>query len=453
MKAFTKACTKIVDKFLPDAYLFAIILSVVCFICCLIWTDAGVQGTLMAWGSSFWNLLAFTAEMATIMVFGYAFAKTKPIEIILAKLSKLAKTPKQAYFLVGFVSSICCWICWAAGLIMGAFIAKEIAKNIKGVHYPLLVAAAYGGFVVFQLGFTGSVSLLIATPNNFMMEQIGGLIDISETMFASWNLFLSVVIGLIVVPVMCMLAAPNPEKGDQIIEIDLSKLPKEEEEQKISLKGLPFNAFVENCYVFNLLIAVPGTIYLVIYFIKGGSLTIDATNFIFMLLALFLTPTPIKFVNNCIEGATTAGGVIMQFPLYAGIQGMMLKTGLATVFANAFVSISTVKTLPFWTFISAGVINMFIPSGGSQWSVQGPIMVNAAQQMGADIARIAMAVSYGDNWTNLIQPFWALPLLAVANLKAKDIMGYLTPLLIVSGIVFSLVLIFWPVIPCTIIPV
>ena len=398
---------------------------------------------LMAWGGGVWNLLAFTAEMATIMVFGYAFAKTAAVEKILGKLTDVVHNPRQAYFFTAFVSAICCWFCWAAGLIMGAFIAKKLAKKLPGVHYPLLVASAYAGFLVFQMGFTGSVSLLIATPGNFMEAQIGGLIPVSQTMLAPWNLFLSVILGLVVVPLM--MRAMSPREGDQIVEIDASMLAEEEAPGKISLKGLAPNAWMENNYIFNLIIGGGLAVYTVLYFAKGGSLTIDATNLIFMILGILLTPTPIQYVKNCMEGAATAGGVIMQFPLYAGIQGMMLTTGLAEVFANAFVSISSAKTLPLWTFISAGIINLFIPSGGSQWSVQGPIMIDAAANIGADYARVAMACSYGDNWTNLIQPFWALPLLAVTNLKAKDIMGYLTPLLIVSGVIIGAVVVLWPI--------
>ncbi len=432
-----------VEKFLPDAFLFACILSIVCYILALIFTPSGPMDVLMAWGGGVWNLLAFTAEMATIMVFGYAFAKTAAVEKILGKLTDVVHNPRQAYFFTAFVSAICCWFCWAAGLIMGAFIAKKLAKKLPGVHYPLLVASAYAGFLVFQMGFTGSVSLLIATPGNFMEAQIGGLIPVSQTMLAPWNLFLSVILGLVVVPLM--MRAMAPREGDQIVEIDASMLAEEEAPGKISLKGLAPNAWMENNYIFNLIIGGGLAVYTVLYFAKGGSLTIDATNLIFMILGILLTPTPIQYVKNCMEGAATAGGVIMQFPLYAGIQGMMLTTGLAEVFANAFVSISSAKTLPLWTFISAGIINLFIPSGGSQWSVQGPIMIDAAANIGADYAHVAMACSYGDNWTNLIQPFWALPLLAVANLKAKDIMGYLTPLLIVSGVIIGAVVVLWPI--------
>lgn len=441
MKKFAKACTNLIEKFLPDAYLFAIMLTVITFILCLIFTDAGVYGTMMAWGGGLWNLLAFTCQMATILVFGYAFAKTPFIERILNKICSRVKTPKQAYFITSAVAGIFSWLVWPAGLIVGAFLAIELSKRVKNLHFPLLVAAAYSGFLVFQMGFTGT-HLWLNTPGTWSEELIG-LVPPSQTFLSGYNLFLSVVLGLIVVPFI--LTRMEPDK-DEIVELDINMFPAEEEKpEKISLKGLNFNDWVENNYIFNLILGGSMAIYIFFYFKDGGSLTIDSTNLIFLALGLLLTPTPIQFVKTCLEGARTTGGVIMQFPLYAGIQGMMLNTGLASVIAGWFVTISTAKTLPLTSFFSAGIINFFIPSGGSQWSVQGPIMLEAAKNLGADIPRTAMAVFYGDNWTNMIQPFWALPVLAIANMKARDIMGYLVSVLVASGIIIGLVLVYWPV--------
>jgi len=445
LKAFARGCTKVVEKYLPDAYLFAIILTAVTFVLCLFLTDAGPMGTLLAWGGGIWNLLAFTCQMATIMVFGYALAKSPIVEKGLNKLCGIVHTPFQAYFFTSCVAAIISWICWAAGLICGAFIAIELGKKVKGTHFPLLVASAYSGFLVFQMGFT-STALILNTPGTWS-EAMVGLIPVTQTIFTPWNLFLSILIGCIVTPFLMSRMAPSKE---ELIELDITKLPDEAPvEPKKSLKGLPFNEWVENNYFFNALLGGGLAIYLIVYFFDGGDplakLTINSTNLIFMTLGILLTPTPIQYVRRCLEGAGTAGGVIMQFPLYAGIQGMMLTTGLASVLANGFVAISTVRTLPLWSFISAGIVNMFIPSGGSQWSVQGPIMLEAAQKMGTDVSRVAMAVCYGDNWTNMIQPFWALPLLALANLKAKDIMGYLVAVLLVSGVIIGSVLVFWPV--------
>jgi len=440
IKKSTKFFVRLCDKYLPDAYLFAIVLTAATFILCLIFTNAGPMGTLMAMGDGIWNLLSFTCQMVTIMVFGYAFAKTAAVEKALKWICDKVHTPAQAYFVTSFMAAVFSLLCWVSGLICGAFIAKELGKRVKGIHFPLLVAAAYSGFLVFQLGFTGSVSLLVATPGNWA-EPMVGLIPISETMFAPWNIFLAVVIGLIVIPYLMTRMAPDK---DEIVELEPNAFAEPVFESQKDKKSMNPNERMENSYFFNLLLGSGLSIYLIIYFVKGGELTINSTNLIFMVLGILLTPTPIEYVKRCIEGAATTGGVIMQFPLYASIQGMMLSTGLASVIAGGFVAISTAVTFPVWSFISAGIINMFIPSGGGQWAVQGPIMLEAAKELGADVARTAMAVAYGDNWTNMIQPFWALPLLAICNMKAKDIMGYLVLVLFVSGILFGGVLLLWP---------
>ncbi|MEE2862128.1 MAG: TIGR00366 family protein, partial [Pseudomonadota bacterium] len=117
-----------------------------------------------------------------------------------------------------------------------------------------------------------------------------------------------------------------------------------------------------------------------------------------------------------------------------------VQSGLAASLSEWFVSISTAQTLPFWSFIAAGIVNIFVPSGGGQWAVQAPVMLPAAQALGADLPRVAMAVAWGDAWTNLLQPFWALPMLGIAGLQAKDIMGFCVINLVVVGTVVGGVL-------------
>ena len=207
---------------------------------------------------------------------------------------------------------------------------------------------------------------------------------------------------------------------------------------------LTFAEKIEGARIINLILGLGGLIYMVSYFAKGGGLTMNSTNMSFLTLALLLNRTPIEFINNCREGGKSLGPIVMQFPLYGGIMGMMVNSGFASIIASGFVAISTTKTLPLFSLYSAGLINFFVPSGGSQWAVQGPIMMEAAKTMGADLSRVAMAVAWGDQWTNMIQPFWALPLLAIANMKARDIMGYCIMAFLLGGIIFSLGIVFLP---------
>lgn len=442
LKKLTRVFVKVTERFLPDAFLFAVILTIVTFVLALIFTDATPLGTLQIWGNGIWSLLGFTMQMCTIIVFGTAFAKTKAVEGLLDKICSKVHKPPQAYLITSLVAGIFSLLCWSTGLIVGGFMAKKLAQKVKGIHYPLIVAAGYSGFLTFQMGFTGSVSLLVATPGNFMYEQIGRLIPVSETMFAPYNIIAAVLVGLIIVPIIMSKLAPEPGK-DEILELDPS-LFEEVEEVAVAKENMTPAEKIEHARLLNIIIGAALLIYLVVYFAKGGSLTIDSTNLIFLAAAILLTDTPRRFLDNCIEGGKTLGSLALQFPFYAGIMSMMVGTGLASVIAHGFVNISNQVTFPLFTFLSAGLINFFVPSGGSQWSVQGPIMIEAAKMMDADLARTSMAVAWGDQWTNMLQPFWAAPLLAIAKLKPRNIMGYLVIVAIVSGVIFGLGIMFLP---------
>ncbi|MCX7634737.1 MAG: TIGR00366 family protein, partial [Syntrophales bacterium] len=196
---------------------------------------------------------------------------------------------------------------------------------------------------------------------------------------------------------------------------------------------------VDHSYVINFLFAAMGVIYLYDHFsTKGFDLNLDVVIFTFFILGVILHGKPINYVMAMNQAIRSCGGIALQFPLYGGIMGMMINTGLAKVIANWFVAISTKETFYMLQFWSAGIINMFVPSGGGQWAVQGPITVEAAKMMNIDMVKSAMMVAWGDQWTNAIQPFWALPLLGLAGLSARDIMGYTTMVLIWIGIVLSI---------------
>jgi short-chain fatty acids transporter len=181
--------------------------------------------------------------------------------------------------------------------------------------------------------------------------------------------------------------------------------------------------------------------YIVYHFsTKGFDLGLNIVNFIFMFVGILLHGTLRRYIDAIIEAAKGASGIILQFPFYAGIMGMMTGANadgasLAGVISNGFVSISTVKTFPVFTYLSAGIVNFFVPSGGGQWAVQGPIMMPAGQALGVPAAKTALAIAWGDAWTNMIQPFWALPALGIAGLGARDIMGYCVITLLLGGII------------------
>ena len=437
MQKFSRFLVRIVEKYLPDPLLFAIILTIIVFIMGLGITKCTPLEMLVFWGNGFWGLLAFAMQMVLVLVTGHTLATSPPFKKLITKIAHSVKNHGHAIILTSFVAALGSWINWGFGLVIGALLAKEIAKNNKGIDYRLLIASAYSGFVVWHAGISGSAPLQVATEGHFLLDLIG-IVPTSQTLFAPWNLIASFVIIFGLGFVNKMMIPPEEE----IVEIDPSLLV--EEKAKVRKMDTPADR-LENSPVLSMLTGLAGIAYLIYYFsTKGFALNLNIVNFIFMMFGIILHGTPRNYIDAMDEAIKGAGGIVLQFPFYAGIMGMMADSGLAEVISNWFVSISTPLTFPFYTFLSAGLVNFFVPSGGSQWAVQGPIMLRSALELGVDPARTVMAVAWGDAWTNMIQPFWALPALGIAGLGARDIMGYCIVVLIFSGIVVSLAITFLP---------
>ena len=444
-KKVTNACVKLVQRFLPDAFVFCIILTIVVFIAAMPVAGMNPIEVANAWGSGVWNLLAFSMQMALVLVLGSALANAPAIKNIIVKLAGVPKKPAGAVAFVTVISAICCFINWGFGLIIGALLAKEVAKKVKGLDYRLIIAAAYSGFVVWHSGISGSIPLgMTALGTDGTIENTGGVVTevvpTSATIFSPWNLIMAAV-GIVVIAVVN--AKMHPMEKD-VISID----PKLLTDEKVEIPKVVTPAEkLENSMILSYIIVALGVVYLVYYFIHAGSilnaLSLNIVNLIFLILGIAFHKTPIGYVRAIMASAKSAGGIILQFPFYAGIQGMMVTAGasgisLAGAISNAFVSISTARTFPVLCYLAAGIVNFFVPSGGGQWAVQGPIMMPAGLQLGVSPAVTAMGIAWGDAWTNMLQPFWALPALGIAGLGARDIMGYCAIVLIVSGIITAL---------------
>ena len=446
IEGLAHASTMVMQKFLPDAYIFAVILTIIVFVASMIFTKQGFIGLVGHWGKGVWSLLAFSMQMVLVLVTGHVLALSPPFKKLLDHLSNIPKNPAQGIALVSIISYTACILNWGFGLIIGAIYAKEIARKVKGIDYRLLIASAYSGFVLWHAGFSGSVPLVIAGGD---LSATGGslteAVPVSQTLFSSYNIF--IVVGMwILLPIINVLMHPKNEEDVFVIdpnlikeEVGVKKISKEE------FKNMtPAEKLENGCFV-NYVLAVLGFAYIVYYFASSGKfdLNLNIVNLIFLMLGVLLHRTPRSLIDAFGEAAKGAAGIILQFPLYAGIMGMMTganaETGLslAHVISNFFVHVSTVKTFPLFTFLSAGIVNLFVPSGGGQWVVQGPIMMPAGAEIGVDAAKVAMCIAYGDSWTNMIQPFWALPALGLAKLGARDIMGYTLIVLIVSGLVIG----------------
>ena len=427
----SKPFVKLVERYLPDPYIFVLLLTLITFAFAVVIQNQSPLTTIQQWGDGFWGLLTFSMQMLLVLVTGFMLACTPLVKALLERLASLAKSPGSAIVLVTLVSLIASWINWGFGLVVGALFAKALARKVS-VDYRLLVASAYSGFIVWHGGLAGSVPLTIATPGHFSEAQIG-VVGTGETIFSGFNLLL-LAIMFVIIPLVNRLMLP-PESESIIV--DSSKL--KDDALPSATNERPADK-LENSKVLGLLVGFAGLAYLTNYFVSGGALNLNIVNTLFLFLAIVLHGTPRNVLHSLQQAVQGGSGIVIQFPFYAGIMAVMVQSGLAQTMSEWLISFASAESLPVWSFISAGIVNIFVPSGGGQWAVQAPVILPAAAELGAEINRVAMAVAWGDAWTNLIQPFWALPVLAIAGLKAKDIMGFCLVQLIVTGVIISLVL-------------
>ncbi|GKX53224.1 TIGR00366 family protein [Budvicia aquatica] len=428
----SRVLTGFVSRYLPDPLIFAMLLTMLTFVIALVLTPHGPVEMVNMWGNGFWNLLAFGMQMALIIVTGHALASSAPVKRILKQTASVAKTPAQGVMLVTFLGSVACAINWGFGLVVGAMFAKEVARRLPKSDYPLLIACAYIGFLTWGGGLSGSMPLLAATPGN-PVEHIIGLIPVSQTIFTGYNMFIT--FGLIaLMPFVTRMMMPKPH---EIITIDPSLLEEDPDFQKKLPADAPIAEKMEESRIIALIIGALGIAYLGMYFWeKGFNITINTVNMAFMIAGILLHKTPMAYMRAISAAARSTAGILVQFPFYAGIQLMMEHSGLGGLITEWFINVATKETFPIMTFFSSALINFAVPSGGGHWVIQGPFVMPAAQALGADLGKSAMAIAYGEQWMNMAQPFWALPALAIAGLGVRDIMGYCVTALLFSGVIF-----------------
>lgn len=445
-----KFCVRLVQRWLPEPFIFAILLTFVAAVIAMPVCHQTPIEVVEHWGGGVWNLLAFAMQMALVLVCGSALAAAPAVKRGITALARVPKNPAGAIALVTVVSAIACWLNWGFGLIVGVIFAKEIARQLQGVDYRLLIASAYSGFVVWHAGLSGSIPLTMATPGEALVKATNGAltapIPVGQTILDPHNL---VMVLLVIVGITVANTLMHPKQG--AVTVDPALL----EEQELNTKHLPLNTKktpaqrMEQSPVLSWLIGLLLVAYLVLKLgFRGGQLDLGAVIMIFLALGLLLHGTPVAYVRAFGKAATGAAGIILQFPFYAGIMGIITGVGasgigLGNVLADACIRISNPTTYPLLTFLCAAVLNMFVPSGGGHWAIQAPIMFTAGADLGVDPGLTGTAIAWGDAWTNLIQPFWALPALAIAKLSAKDIMGYCLIDLLLTGVIICGGLVVW----------
>ena len=411
-----------VEQYCPDPLVFAIFLTLVMLLLALLLTDTDLGTAINAWGTGLHSLLAFTMQMCLIIITAYVLAHTRLVNLLLQALGKMPRNVWQAYSLVTISAALFSLVCWPLGPIAGGIIAREVALNAQQrgipVNYPLLGAAAFGGFVVWGMGYSSSIGLAVATPGNPLEQVIGGTIPVTETLLSWWNLL--TIVTTITVVILTVIAFHYKHQGRT------STAPHHKPVSTKIDSGRPgFVGRLENGRAVSVFLSLMLFSFLGYWFATHGiDLSLNIVNWSFLALGLLLAKSSLHYAELFADGSRVASPVLLQYPLYGGIMGLAMESGLAEHFTDLIIRLASPDTLPIVGFLSAGVINIFIPSGGAQWAIQGPTFIAAAQALEVDLSVITMSIAWGDQWTNLIQPFCAVTLLAVTGLKLREIYSY-----------------------------
>lgn len=432
-------------RFVPDPFILAILLTLVTFVAAWIYVGFDVKRVLFAWvdgpggGKGFWNLLAFGMQMCLILVTGHALAASPPMRRALDALAGAARTPARAVVVVAAGAMLLAYLNWGLGLVGGALLAREVGQRARArriaVHYPLLVAAGYSGLMVWHGGLSGSAPLkvtLLKDLQEILGKELAARVQpmpLGQTIGSVGNLLANALL-LLLVPWVLVRMLPTKE-GDRVPAPELADAPPAAETELTPALRLERSVWLG--VGFALVGLAAGG--LLLHRQGVGQLDPNLLNFLFLFAGLALHGSAESYVTAVAEAAKGCAGIILQFPFYAGIMGMLQGTGLLAAVAGAMAKVGP-EALPAVSFYSAGLVNLFVPSGGGQWAVQGPILLEAGARSGVAPARMVMALAYGDQWTNMLQPFWALPLLGITGAKARDIIGYTAVVMLVGQVAF-----------------
>lgn len=425
LASVAEALARFSARFVPDAFSIACLLTVLAVVLGLTVGGAGPVEVVTAWGSSFWELLAFSMQIVVVIFAGYLVAVAPPSSWLLDRIARVPRSPRQAAAATALASMAMCWVNWGVGLIAGAMLVRNMARRHPDADYRLLVAMAYVGMgTTWHAGLSGSVPLLLATPGNFMVT--GGLIDravpLGETVFTPFNLALMAVVAV----VFSLLAAalhPTPERTVRASGAALDGLAAFEPPPRPDAPT-PVERLM-HAPLLGIVVGGMGLVYVAILAATGTlRLTLDSVNLAFLCLGIALHASPASILKASEEGSRALHGVVLQFPLYAGIYGIMKGTALAPTLASAFISVATTASYPLVVFVYSAVLNYFVPSGGGKWAIEAAYVLKAGDALGVPATTVAMAYAYGDMATNLIQPFWAIPLLSIAKLEFREVLGF-----------------------------
>ena len=434
-----------VQKWLPDPYLFAILLTFLAFVMGLVFAGQTPAQMVRHWYGGFWQLLTFAMHMALILITGYVLAQHPAIHRILRTVAGWPKTGGQAVVLVALVGLVFAWINWGFGLVLGAVMAREVAIECERrgipVHYPVLCTAGYSGLgVTWHWGLSGSATLLSATPKH-AFESLIGVVPTSVTIFSGYALIMTV-LALIYVPIILYLIAPkSADRCRGISHWDREAMARSDAKSEAARGDGSIAEAINNSRIVGGLISIMALVFLVFHFVldrKG--LDLNIVIFVFLSLGLVLYLRPASYLQAFGEATPAAAGVLLQFPFYAGIMGMISLSGLGVIMAGWLINVATPGTFPVLAWLASGLVNIFVPSGGGEWAVLGETLLRAGKELGVPAGKTIIAFATGDAWTNLFQPFWAIALLGITRMTARDMFGYCIMLLVALVPFFGILL-------------
>jgi short-chain fatty acids transporter len=442
--ALAGALNRWTSRWVPNSFSIAILLSIITLIFAVVATSHTLWECLVFWGDGFWELLTFGMQMTLIMVTGYIVVVSPAVTAFLQWFSRQAKNPNAAIAFTAIGSMLLAWINWGLGLLGSAVLVQYMAKQHRDVDYPLLVAVAYFGLgCTWHAGLSASAPILVATPGHFMEKQIG-IIPLSQTIFHPFNLMATAVV-LVVMSALAYALHPRDVRARRVVsagklqDIGVFERPVPPEEKS-------FANFLDYGYLLNLIAGLGGLFYLLHFFVYQGfeKISINTVNFIFLTAGILLHRSPASILKAARESASFVYNIILQFPFYSGIYGIIKGSGLSNVIGNAFVKVATAKTLPLIVYWYSGIVNYFVPSGGSKWAVEAPYITQAAKTLGVGYDKIVLSYAWGDMMTDLLQPFWAIPLLSAAGIEFNEILGYEMIAFLAYAVVVSLFFYFLP---------
>jgi short-chain fatty acids transporter len=458
------ALTAWTERWIPDAFIFALLATFVVFGAALGATPSSLVQVVDAWGHGFWELIPFTLQMSLIIITGHVLATSQPMGRVIRAIAGWPQTPRGAVALVTFVTLTASWFNWGFSLVFGAVLAREVARRVDGVDYRALAAASVLGLgSIWAQGLSGSAALQMATPGA-LQPQIrdivahggvvpGGIIGFTHTIFM-WQSFAAVLVETVVVTAVMWLATPAPGEGKTArdLGIDLGN-----RDSGIGIRTNPEprptnpGQWLEHSPLLTWLVVALGVTYLARYFAAAGdplnALNLNILNLAFLMLGFLLHRTPARLMRAVQEATPAVWGVILQFPFYAGIAGIITGTHLNERLAAVFVRVSTQATFPPLVAVYSAVLGVFVPSGGSKWVIEAPYVMAAAHTLKVHLGWVVAAYDLGEALANLVQPFWMLPVLGLFKLGARDVMGYtivvflaLTPVVILLVTLLGLTL-------------